>query len=124
MASHSQETTLQRWFFVECPEQRVLEASNGRYNSDMHFVYMITNKNNELYIGVTEDLQSRLKHHNSNQGAQFTKHTDIFEIVFTEEYKSLTEARKREIQLKKWRREKKELLIKKFQLGFATKSDA
>lgn len=67
----------------------------------MLFVYMIKNRNNELYIGVTENLESRLKYHNSNQGVQFTKHTDKFQIVFTEEYKTLAEARKREIQLKK-----------------------
>jgi len=82
---------------------------------------MIKNSNDDLYIGVTENVESRLKYHNSNQGAQFTKNTHAFEIVFTEEYKSLAEARKREIQLKKWRREKKELVIKKFQLGLTTK---
>ena len=87
----------------------------------MFYVYMIKNQYNKLYIGVTENLKNRLYYHNTKQGAQFTKSKSKFSIVFSEEYPILADARKREIQIKKWRRGKKELLIERFRKGLATK---
>lgn len=86
----------------------------------MYYVYMIKNDFGKLYVGVTEDLQSRLNYHNTKQGAQFTKGNTKFRIVFSELYTTLAEARKREVQVKKWRRDKKEALIDKFQRGLLT----
>lgn len=40
-------------------------------------------------------------------GAEFTKGKAKFYLVFSEKYNTLNEARKREIQIKKWRRDKK-----------------
>lgn len=87
----------------------------------MYFVYMIKNKASELYVGVTENAGNRLETHNKNQGAQFTKNKSVFEIVFLEKYGTLAEARQREIQLKKWRRDKKEFLIERYSKGLETK---
>lgn len=90
----------------------------------MYYVYMIKNTKDKLYTGISENLPKRLYYHNTNQGASFTKSQKIsgdkFKIVFYEEHQTLAEARKREIQIKKWRREKKENLIKKFDLGLPT----
>ncbi len=55
------------------------------------------------------------------RGALYTKRDSKFEIVFLEQYPTLSDARKREIQIKKWRREKKDLLIKKYSKGLETK---
>jgi predicted GIY-YIG superfamily endonuclease len=41
--------------------------------------------------------------------------------VFLEPYDSFPAARKREMQIKKWKRDKKEVLISKFSLGLPTK---
>jgi len=87
----------------------------------MHYVYMIKDSHENLYVGITENLKNRLYYHNTNQGAQFTKLKAPFTLVFTEEYKTLIEARKREIQIKKWRRDKKELLIVRYAKGLSTK---
>lgn len=87
----------------------------------MFYVYIIKNSSDKLYVGVTEDLNKRLYYHNTKQGANFTKYKSRFEIVFEEKYPTLAEARKREIQIKKWRREKKEMLIKIFTSGLSTK---
>ena len=87
----------------------------------MYYVYMIKNKSGKLYTGVSQNLKQRLYYHNTRQGAVFTKQKDKFSIVFWEKYNSLSEARKREIQIKNWRREKKEVLIKRFSLGQETK---
>ena len=87
----------------------------------MYYVYMIKNRFGNLYIGITTNLQKRLYYHNTNQGAVFTKTRNKFETVFYEKYNTLAEARKREIQIKKWRRDKKETLIQRFQNGLSTK---
>ena len=87
----------------------------------MYFLYIIKNDFGKLYIGITEDPESRLCYHNKKQGAQFTKGKAKFNIVFSEPYKTLTEAREREIQIKKWRRDKKEMLVERYRKGLPTK---
>jgi len=87
----------------------------------MYYIYMIKNQYGKIYVGVTQNIKQRLYHHNTKQGAQFTKSKSVFYLTFSEEYKTLAEARKREIQIKKWRRDKKELLIEKFRKGLSTK---
>lgn len=63
----------------------------------------------------------RLNEHNHKRGANFTKNNPSFETVFLEEYSDLAQARKREVQIKKWRRDKKEKLIKRYSQGLETK---
>ena len=82
---------------------------------------MIKNSYENLYIGVTDNPERRLSEHNTKRGSDFTKARDKFRIVFLEEQGSLAEARKREIQIKKWRREKKEKLIDLYSKGISTK---
>ena len=82
---------------------------------------MIKNSQNDLYIGISENQEQRLKIHNSKQGAKFTKRDAKFKIVFNEEYSTMSKARKREIQIKKWNRKKKEMLIERFTQGLSTK---
>ncbi|MDP2647648.1 MAG: GIY-YIG nuclease family protein [Candidatus Yanofskybacteria bacterium] len=89
----------------------------------MSFVYIIKNYTGKLYIGITENLKQRLYYHNTKQGAQFTKTKSKFYIALSEEYRTLTEARKREIQIKKWRRDKKNMLMERFQKGLPTKRE-
>ena len=87
----------------------------------MYYIYMIKNSYNDLYVGVSENPEQRLQEHNSHRGAQFTESKKSFQIVFIESYKTLSEARKREIQIKKWRRDKKEMLVQRFQKNLPTK---
>lgn len=87
----------------------------------MFYLYMIKNSSNKIYIGVTENPEKRLATHNSMRGAQYTKRLPDFKIVFLEKYSDLQQARKREIQIKKWRREKKEMLIRRYKDGLETK---
>jgi len=82
---------------------------------------MIKNSADKLYIGITDNPLQRLKYHNEKRGTQFTKRIPTFEIVFLEKHKTFAEARKREIQIKKWRRDKKEFLISRYQKGLETK---
>jgi len=86
----------------------------------MFYVYMIKNRSKKLYIGSSKDPDQRLIDHNNNLGAKFTKFGN-FELVFLEQYAEMKLARNREIQIKKWRREKKDILIDRFQNGLNTK---
>jgi len=87
----------------------------------MYFVYILKSAKDQLYIGVTKNIEKRLYCHATNRGAEFTKYKNKFKCVFVERYGTLVEARKREIQIKKWRRDKKQLLIEKYSLGLETK---
>lgn len=87
----------------------------------MYFVYMIKNSADKLYIGITKNPQKRVEYHNQKRGAKFTKYIPTYKIVFLEQYTSLAEARTREVQIKKWNRGKKEILIERYQKGLETK---
>ncbi len=104
----------------------IAESKSNGHNQNMYYVYMIKNASNKLYTGISSNLPKRIYYHNTKQGAVFTKSQvelgDKFKIVFYEEYTTLAEARKREIQIKKWRREKKENLIKRFNSRLPTKN--
>jgi putative endonuclease len=82
---------------------------------------MLKNSADKLYIGITDNPERRLSEHNSERGAQFTSHIPTYRIVFLEKYATLAEARKREIQIKKWRRDKKEVLIERYKKSLLTK---
>lgn len=86
----------------------------------MYSVYMIRNSYDDLYIGVTNNPERRLKYHNEKRGAKFTKYRSDFKIVFLEKHTTITGARKREIQIKKWRRNKKDMLIERYSKGLST----
>lgn len=87
----------------------------------MYFVYMIKNSADKLYTGITENPDKRVDYHNSKRGAKFTKYFPDFVNVFLEQYDTLADARKREIQIKKWSRKKKEFLIDRYNKGLETK---
>lgn len=87
----------------------------------MYFLYIIKNTQDYIYIGVTSNPENRLNEHNTERGAHFTKSKTDFKIVFLEKYENLSSARKREIQIKKWRRSKKENLIERYRKGLPTK---
>ena len=89
--------------------------------NEMYFVYMIRNADDKLYIGISVAPEKRLLTHNAKRGANFTKTFHKFELVFKEPHATMGEARQRENQIKKWRRDKKERLIKRYSQGLPTR---
>ena len=63
-------------------------------------------------MGCTNNIEKRIERHKSGDGAEFTRRNKTDEIVYTEAFETLLETRRREKQIKGWRREKKENLIK------------
>ena len=66
----------------------------------MHFVYVLrSQKDLKLYIGMTDDIVSRVKRH--NEGKVFsTRHRRPLELVYQEALTTRVEARQREKYLK------------------------
>ena len=76
------------------------------------FVYFLTNKSRStLYIGVTNDLQSRLWQHRNPEQRSFTQTYHCVLLVHFETYPNALSAIAREKQLKGWRRARKNALV-------------
>ena len=77
-------------------------------------VYILRTSRNTLYVGQTKDLENRIKQHKNKTraAAVYTKGFDWVELIYKEEYPSLSEALKREYQLKQWPKKKKEELVR------------
>jgi len=78
-----------------------------------YFVYILRTSSNTLYIGQTNNLKRRLEEHKNNKtkSAKYIRYFPFFDLVYTESCSTRKEAMRREIQLKKWSRNKKEALI-------------
>lgn len=67
----------------------------------MFYLYVLkSKKDNDLYIGSTNDLRRRLLEHNSGKSLS-TKNRRPFELRYYESYYNESDARKRESSLKK-----------------------
>lgn len=79
----------------------------------MFYVYILRTSSNTLYIGQTNNLRKRLEEHQSktSKSAKYIKYFSSFKLVYSEEYPTRVEAMRREWQLKKWTKAKKEALI-------------
>ena len=79
----------------------------------MYFVYILSNWNDSVvYIGVTSNLPKRLYEHRNGLADGFTKKYNVHKLVYFEQTNDVYSAISREKQLKKWRRSKKDQLIK------------
>jgi predicted GIY-YIG superfamily endonuclease len=77
----------------------------------MHFVYMLRCADQSLYIGETDDLANRIMRHQEGRGCAYTAARRPVELAYVEEVANHLEARRREHQLKRWTRAKKEALV-------------
>lgn len=69
----------------------------------MYYIYILKSDfNNRYYIGCTQDLTSRFKKHNSGY-VRSTKAYRPWTIVYHEQKSTLSQARKRETQIKSWK---------------------
>ena len=68
-----------------------------------YFVYLIVNSNKQKitsYVGYTNNLNERLKKHNSSKGAKFTRGRKWI-LAYSKKYISKSKALKEEYKLKK-----------------------
>ncbi len=75
--------------------------------------YLLTNKyHTTLYTGVTAELFNRLiEHREKHYPKSFTARYNLYKLVYVEDFSTITEAIKREKEIKGMSRKKKEMLI-------------
>lgn len=77
-------------------------------------VYIVCCKDKTLYTGYTNNLPKRIHDHNfSKTGAKYTRARRPVKLVYSESYRTLSNALKREIAIKRLSRLDKLSLIKK-----------
>lgn len=77
----------------------------------MYYVYMLRLSDDSIYTGFTSNLRKRIKAHRNGRGSKYVKGRLPLEVVYMEKHKSRRKAMHREIEIKKYGRDKKERLI-------------
>jgi len=79
------------------------------------YVYIVSCRDNTLYTGYTDDVEKRIDTHNGLNGpggAKYTKARRPVKLVHSEEFKTKSDAMKREWEIKNMTRTEKEALFK------------
>ena len=78
----------------------------------MYYTYMVRCSDDTLYTGYTDDVEKRIKVHNSGKGAKYTRSRLPVELVYFKEFETKSEAMSEEYRIKQLKRTEKEKLIK------------
>jgi putative endonuclease len=75
------------------------------------YVYILANRSRTLYVGVTHDLEHRVRQHKAGVGSTFTTRYHITRLVYYESFTDVRQAIEWEKRIKGWDRAKKVALI-------------
>ena len=89
-----------------------------RQKSSRYYFYVLLCNDNSFYGGFTDDLQKRLKAHNSGKGAKYTKSRRPVKLLYHEEFKDKKLALKREYWFKHHNRLWKERFLREHKVNF------
>lgn len=80
-----------------------------------YYFYILRCADNSLYCGITTNLEKRLQEHNLNnsKGAKYTRSKRPVKLAYSKKYRDINSALKRESEVKKWAKVKKEELVRK-----------
>ncbi len=78
---------------------------------EKYYVYILSSRKKVLYVGMTDNLSRRTYEHKLGLVDGFTKKYNVNQLVYYESHPTLTNALKREKQLKNWHRQWKINLI-------------
>lgn len=76
------------------------------------YLYIVECSDRSYYTGITTDIKRRISEHNQKIGAKSLFGKLPVTLVYQEVHQDQTKAAKREIEIKSWRRSKKEALVK------------
>jgi putative endonuclease len=92
------------------PVKPVRGQANSRTQMEYYLYILKSLKDGNHYVGITNNLKNRLEYHNKGK-VKSTKGRLPFEIIYTEKYVSISEARKREVYLKSYKGSKDKMNI-------------
>ena len=83
------------------------------------YVYlMASRRNGTLYLGVTSDLPQRVYQHRNGQADGFSRRYGCRSLVWYAAFDDIQDARARELQMKKWKRDWKLQAIEEMNPGW------
>lgn len=97
-------TALQGGFTIRTPYRTIFLMSSWS-------VYIVRCCDGSLYTGISTDVARRIQQHNAGKGAAYTRSRRPIELVWTESNLTESLARKKEHEMKKWRKAAKELFL-------------
>jgi putative endonuclease len=75
------------------------------------YTYILRCCDDSLYVGISNNVEERVKRHNAGKGAAYTRSHKPVVLIWKEKAGSESEARKREAQIKGWTRVQKLNLV-------------
>jgi putative endonuclease len=82
-----------------------------------YYVYILRCADESYYVGYAQDLEQRLRAHSTGKAAPYTARRLPANLAYSEKHESIESARRRELQLKRWSRKKKEALCSEDMAG-------
>ncbi|HJX83825.1 MAG TPA: GIY-YIG nuclease family protein [Candidatus Angelobacter sp.] len=82
--------------------------------SGKFYVYILSGKSHRIYVGRTNSLFNRVMQHKEGKIEGFTKRYKINRLVYFERFQYVNNCIARETQVKGWSRDKKVVLIERF----------
>ena len=76
-----------------------------------HFVYVVRCADGSLYTGYAKDVKARVATHNSGRGAKYTSGRRPVTLVYSQWFKTVGAALRREYAMKQLSRDEKEALV-------------
>ena len=70
-----------------------------------YYLYILKSYTGKYYIGATSNIENRVEYHNKGK-VKSTKSHRPWKLIYNEKYNTLSEARKRESQIKGWKSRK------------------
>ena len=95
---------------------RDFKISPSFTENQKNYVYILRCADSTLYTGWTNNLEKRLADHNSKRGAKYTKTRTPVTLEYFEIFAEKSKALSREYEIKQLSKQKKESLIKNFNL--------
>jgi len=76
------------------------------------YLYVAEARTGNYYVGITTEPERRIRDHNKGRGSRMAVSQGPFTLIYTSEpLPNQSEARKREMRVKKWTRQEKKKLI-------------
>ena len=75
------------------------------------YIYLLRCGDGSLYTGITTDPDRRLKRHNAGQGSRYVRSRGLASLVYLARCRNHLAARRRELEIQSWTRNKKLQLI-------------